>query len=92
MQIMNAAGIAVPNWPGASGAARLVVAAPPHLAEEMQRAYRARAAGLQRLDDRAGDRAVRSQEMKEVPAADREPRHLVVAGLPEPTPAPTSPR
>src|SRR6478735_10309698 len=64
------------GWPG------LVAAAPAHLARGDAARVRADAAGVQRLDDRPRDRAVRvAGDEGAVPPGDRQPRQLVVAGL-----------
>ena len=67
---------------GRVGRPGLDAAAPPHLARGDAARLRAAAAGVQRLDDRPGHRAVRlAGDEGAVPAGDRQPRHLVVAGL-----------
>jgi alkylation response protein AidB-like acyl-CoA dehydrogenase len=57
-QILNQAGLAVPNWPS-SGAAGLDTAAAPHLARGDAARVRAAAAGVQRQHGRPGDRELR---------------------------------
>ncbi len=82
MRILNAAGLAVPHWPVEWGGRDWTDAAAPHLARGDAARLRADAAGVQRLDDRPGDRAVRHAGAEGgVPAEDRQPRHLVGAGL-----------
>ncbi len=81
-QILNAAGLAVPNWPVEWGGQDWTPLRAPHLARGDAARLRPDAAGVQRLDDRPGHRAVRDPgDEGEVPPEDREPRHLVVAGL-----------
>ena len=80
--ILNAAGLAVPHWPVEWGGRDWTPLQRHIWREEMQLASRAGAARLQRQHDRPGDRGLRLPGAEgALPAADGEPRHLVVPGL-----------
>ena len=81
MRTLNAAGLAVPRWPVEWGGQDWTSSS-PHLARGDGARLRADPARVQRRDDRAGHRAVRHRGAEGgVPPRDRQPRHLLVAGL-----------
>ena len=93
-RILNAGGTRRAELAGRVGRQGLDPAAAAHLARGDAARLRAAAAGVQRQHGRPGDRELRLAGAEgAVPAADRQPRHLVVPGLLRArTPAPTSRR
>ena len=78
-KILNDHGLAVPNWPVEWGGKDWTPAQHQIWLDEMQLASRAGTAELQRQDGRTGDRRVRlAGDQATLPAADGQPRHLVV--------------
>ena len=93
-RILNAAGLAVPHWPVEWGGQDWTPLQRHIWHEEMQRACVPMPLAFNASHGRPGDRGLRHPGAEgALPAADGEPRHLVVArASPSPTPAPTSPR